>query len=65
MHASVATEVNRRAQCATSAVGRHVSSQLAVAFGIGSFKASGRPRIEPSVLTSNECQLALQSYWRG
>jgi len=55
----------RRARCATSAVGRHVSSQRTVAFGIGSFKASGRPRIEPSVLTRNECQLASQSCWQG
>ena len=32
---------------------------------ISYFKANGRPRIEPSVLTRNECQLALQSCWQS
>ena len=65
IHASVATPVNRRARCAASAVGLHASSQRTVAFWIGSFNASGRPRIEPSILTNEEYWLASQNGWRS
>jgi hypothetical protein len=58
MHASVATTVSRRARCAASAEGLHASSQRTVALWIGSFNASGRPRIEPSILTQDEYWLA-------
>ena len=65
MHARVATAVNRRARCAANAVGLHASSHRTVAFWIGSFNASGRPRIEPSILTHDEYWLASQSGWRS
>jgi hypothetical protein len=65
MQARVATAVNRRARCAANVVGLHASSHRTVAFWIGSFSASGRPRIEPSILTHDEYWLASQSGWRS
>jgi hypothetical protein len=50
---------------AASAEGLHASSQRTVALWIGSFNASGRPRIEPSILTQDEYWLASQSGWRS
>jgi hypothetical protein len=43
-----------QAQCAANVSGRHAGNQRTVAFRMGSFSATGRPRIEPSILDQDE-----------
>jgi hypothetical protein len=52
--ASVPITVSSRARWATSELGRHASNQRTVAFRMGSLSATGRPRIEPSILDHDE-----------
>ena len=54
----MATAVKSRARCAASVAGRHARSQRTVAFWMGSFSATGRPRIAPSILAHDENWLA-------
>ena len=42
-------------------LGLQASSQRTVTFWIGSFSASGLPRIEPNIFTHDEYWLATQS----